>query len=215
MRDRIGEKYGRLEIVEFDELIVTPSNHYRYFWLCLCECGNVKSINFDCLKSGDSKSCGCLSPETTSKLFTKHGYRKKGKILSEYYCWYNMIQRCINPKNEFYHRYGGRGISVCQKWSESFENFIKDIGYKPSKKYSLDRINNDGNYEPSNCKWSTKIEQDNNRSDNKKVINTETNEEYLSISEAARNIGMHQQTLRNQLKGTRKNKTNLKLKEKL
>lgn len=116
------------------------------------------------LASGNTKSCGCLRRETTSLVGLAkktHGMRDT----PEYGVWANMKDRCYNPSSEDYKNYGGRGIKVCERWLNSFENFYEDMGEKPWSKllYSLDRINNDGNYEPSNCRWATVKQQVNNR----------------------------------------------------
>lgn len=208
MIDRVGEKHGRLEIISFDR-----RNGKRYYWNCLCSCGTIKSIRYDSLKANVIKSCGCLNKELISKRTRTHGYTANSEILSEYSCWNHIIQRCTNPNNVSYYRYGGRGITICDEWRNSFEEFFKYVGIKPGKEYSIDRINNNGNYEPGNVKWSTSLEQNNNLSTNKKVINIETGEEYSTINFAAKSIGMNPETLRQQLNGKFKNKTNLKLKE--
>lgn len=208
MEDKVGEIHNRLTIISFDKY-----EKKRYYWNCQCICGNIKSIRYDVLKSGQTKSCGCLCKELTSDRMTVHGYTKNLKIPPEYSCWIKIIQRCTNPKNKSYHRYGGRGITICEEWLNSFENFFHYVGSRPGKGYSIDRIDNNGNYEPGNVKWSTSLEQNNNLSSNKKVINTETNEEYPTITSAARSMGMNDETLRQQLIGKYENKTNLRLKE--
>lgn len=208
MINRIGEVHSRLTIISFDKRII-KNNSYKYYWNCKCECGNIKSICYDNISSKDTKSCGCFKKEETIKRFTTHNC-SRGSL--EYISWSNMIERCNNPKAINYSNYGGRGITVCKKWKKSFINFLEDMGNKPGKEYSIDRIDSNGNYEPSNCKWSTKLEQNNNRCDNRKVINIITNKEYSSISSASKNLNMKRTTLYAQLTGQNPNKTDLKIK---
>ncbi len=130
-------------------------------WLCLCDCGNFKTISRNKLITGHTKSCGCLVAEVSRRRFTTHGHNSRGVRSSEYTTWDAMIQRCTNPHCCQFRNYGGRGISVCKRWMK-FENFFADMGRRPTGK-SIDRINNNGNYEPGNCKWSTPSEQLRNR----------------------------------------------------
>ena len=122
----------------------------------LCSCGKTGNPQVAKLLSGQSKSCGCLrneiAVERTRLIFLKHGRC----FTSEYRTWDGMIQRCTNPKNTAYKYYGARGISVCQRWAASFEDFLSDVGVKPTALYTLERDNNDGNYEPSNVVWATR-----------------------------------------------------------
>jgi hypothetical protein len=115
------------------------------------------------LRNGHTRSCGCLGHEWTKsgKANLKHGQAKKGMISPEHKIWQGIIKRCTNPNNHKWHRYGGRGIIVCNRW-KIFENFLADMGERP-KGLSIDRINNDGNYEPGNCRWATAKIQANNQ----------------------------------------------------
>lgn len=158
--------FGRLTVI--DKAGKDKFGHI--IWKCKCECGNTTNVLVDNLLRGLIKSCSCLRTEELENRAT-HGFTKgstKGiKVLSEHRSWSSMKGRCYNPKNKKYSRYGGRGITVCNRWIKSFENFIADMGMKPTPNLSIDRINNDGNYEPSNCRWATKKEQSNNRSTNR------------------------------------------------
>lgn len=218
MKDRIGEKYGRLEIISFDKMVKRKPRGFRYYWNFLCDCGNTISVEYYAVKLGNTKSCGCLHKETShlnGKANTVHGHTKRSGYSSEYISWTTMRQRCYKKENHNYKYYGEKGITVCDEWKDSFENFLADMGLKPDKTYTIDRIENSGNYCKENCKWSSKEEQNNNHSKNRKVIDIITNEEYSSIARAARAININMYTLHDQLTGKVKNKTNLKLKEKL
>jgi hypothetical protein len=149
-----GDKYGKLTIVKEVEPYIEPSGTLRRKVICNCDCGNKNYFRLSDLKSGKTSSCGCYRIENSIKFNTKHGL----KYHSLYPTWLNMKQRCYNSNHNRYKDYGGRGIKVCDMWLNSFENFLNDMGERPEGT-SLDRINNNGNYEPNNCKWATKSEQ--------------------------------------------------------
>lgn len=155
IKDETGKQYGRLTVLE----IWPERYHHRTAFKCLCECGTVKIVPGYVLREGLTRSCGCLSRETSRT----HGCSgPTGRRTSEYGIWAAMIQRCENEKNAAYHNYGGRGIRICESWRGSFEAFLADMGKRPSERHSIDRINVNGNYEPSNCRWATTIEQGRN-----------------------------------------------------
>jgi hypothetical protein len=144
--DITGNKYGKWAVERFAYV----ENRHSY-WLCRCECGTTKVIWGANLRQGLTHSCGC------SKIV--HGLRRT----NEYRTWRGIKERCLNPNNKDYINYGGRGITVCERWVNSFENFIKDMGKKPSPELSIDRINNDKGYSPDNCQWATKSQQSRNQ----------------------------------------------------
>ena len=150
--DRRDHKYGRLTVLRR-----VPSNNNHLRWLCRCSCGEEVSVQSSNLSSGNTKSCGCLQKELTALRFTTHGQRQT----KEYVIWADLRKRCRNKKWKDYKNYGGRGITVCDRW-ERFENFLEDMGLRPEG-LSIDRINNDGNYEPDNCRWATSKQQNRNR----------------------------------------------------
>lgn len=165
----------------------------RSQWLCRCSCGIEKVVYGTRLKAGKSGSCGCLQKELASKRHTTHGCRRDPL----YDVWRQMILRCNAPLNKAYHRYGGRGIHVCSEWSADVLVFIawaKKSGYVSG--LTLDRADNDGHYEPNNCRWVTMKEQQRNRRDN---VNITYNGETLCLSAWAERFGVHRDKLRSML----------------
>lgn len=178
-----GQKFGRWTVTG-------PSHRTerrRFYWACICECGNEKAVLSDVLRSGKSRSCGCLQREVVAAARTKHGLFDH----PAYSTYRAMRSRCENPKAEGYEQYGGRGITVCSRWAR-FETFWLDMGptWKPG--LSIDRIENDLGYEPTNCRWATSREQGANRRDN--VIIT-TPKGPMMISDAAREFGIERNTI--------------------
>jgi len=153
--DITGQKFNRLTAIEYMGL----NKNRLSTWLFRCDCGNEKVIVTQNVKSGLVKSCGCYSKECNSKRFTTHGKTNT----KEYHTYYKIKDRCYNKSCKEYRLYGQRGIVMCDRWLESFENFFKDMGYAPTSDHSIDRIDVDGIYEPTNCKWSTKQEQNRNK----------------------------------------------------
>lgn len=152
-RDITGQKFNR-----WTALSKPDDQRGQVKWLCRCECGIERLVLQNNLLLNLSKSCGCLSRETTSENRTTHG--KSGTPI--YAVWSNMLVRCYNPKYKDFKSYGGRGITVCEAWKNSFEAFYADVGDPPTPDLTLDRIEVNGNYEPGNVRWATKHEQANN-----------------------------------------------------
>ncbi len=155
--DITGERFGRLVA-----LSVSPSTLRNTRWLCQCDCGSHSIVILGKLRSGHTSSCGCWNKEVVSALKRTHGQSKRSSSSPAsrlYNIWCLMRQRCHSPKGQFYYLYGGRGIEVCREWDiyEAFELWALSHGYDSA--LSIDRINNDGNYEPSNCRWATAAEQ--------------------------------------------------------
>jgi hypothetical protein len=155
--DLVGQRFGRLVVRERGDLFVSRAGKREYLWLCQCDCGAVSLVRSPNLRSGNTKSCGCLQSEVTRARSRTHGRTNS----SAYWRWRAMMQRCTNPNDVGWANYGGRGIMVCEAW-RTFEGFYRDMG-DPPPDMTIDRIDVDGNYEPSNCRWATMIRQARNK----------------------------------------------------
>lgn len=183
--DLIGKRFGRW-LVEKQG----PYASHQTRWYCRCDCGNTGLVLAGSLANNRSKSCGCLSTEMKERGFNlRHG----GRHTFEYRAWCNAKARCFNPRAIGYKRYGGRGITMCERWVASFEAFFADMGTCPPE-HSLERCDTDGNYEPDNCRWATRIEQMNNMSRNVRVFCSDGI--ARTLAELSRHTGINYGTLR-------------------
>ena len=187
-KDILGERFGRLIVVEK----AGPNTHRKMRWLCRCDCGNQLIVLGDSLRNGRIQSCGCLQKELTSKRFSTHN-KSEERI---YRIWKTMKNRCNNPNYKWYVNYGGRGIKVCDEWQkfESFYEWSMVSGY--TETLTLDRINFNGNYEPSNCRWVDMVTQNNNKRTNHRIT---FNNETHTMKEWSRILGIKYSVLENRL----------------
>lgn len=159
-----NKKFGRLICVEHS-IGRTPKGRIMHYWKCECECGKIVTVQEQHLITGHTNSCGCFHKERAQEVKTIHGYSPRGEYNSTHAAWKDMKTRCHNSNRPGYNNYGGRGITVCDRWKNSFNNFLEDMGDRPKGK-SLDRINNEEGYSPDNCRWATIKEQSRNTRQN-------------------------------------------------
>lgn len=190
--DLAGQKFGRLTVIRS-----AGTQNNRAMWLCRCECGKELIVEGHKLRNGNTKSCGCYQRDRAKESQTRHN----GSSSRLYGVWACMVQRCTNPNNNSYKRYGARGIKVCNDWLDfgKFQEWAMANGYNPNAKRNectLDRINNNGNYESSNCRWITHKEQTHNTRRNHNItINGETH----CISEWARIYNIKRETIKDRI----------------
>lgn len=189
-KDQSGKKFNRWLLIK------RVKDRKRPYYLCGCICGKRSIVRYDILLSGQSKSCGCYRSEKTTEFNTKHG--KYGT--DEYNIWRAMNNRCSNSKDISYKWYGERGIKICERWSvqnkNGFINFFNDMDLRPSKKDTIDRINNNKDYSPDNCRWATWATQSTNRSSNVRV---EYRGEKICVSQLAQMLNVSHSSLLNKL----------------
>lgn len=185
--DLTGQRFGRLVVIECSSTV--PETR----WLCRCDCGKTSVTSTGKLRSGWTKSCGCFkrdrSAEVNSVRMTKHGHSRT----LEYRSWAGMIRRCTNPENKSYPNYGGRGITVCDRWRNSLETFLEDMGPAPSPSHTIERVDNNGDYCPENCIWATRDVQANNK---RNVPLIEHCGGWRTLSDLAQASGVQKGTLR-------------------
>ncbi len=178
-KDLTGQVFGKLTVIGISKKVQSGKRE-RYYWRCRCDCGNIKDVRTDCLTSGYVTSCGCIKKEQDKINLTKF-HRHKLSNTKLWHTYYGMLHRCYNKDDTHYGNYGERGIVVCDDWKHSFDNFARwaiNNGYKQG--LQIDRINNDGNYEPSNCRWSTPKDNCRNRGSN---VLVEYNGKFVTIVE--------------------------------
>lgn len=190
-KDIAGQRFGMLVTIAL-EGIHGRSAH----WTCACDCGNTTVVSGHCLRRGQTKSCGCIKSAKTAIRNTKHSMADT----PEYDAWCKAKRRCFNPKDNRYSNYGARGITMCPEWVASFDSFFRHIGPRPAGAH-LDRINNDGNYEPGNVRWATRTASMRNRQD---TILVTHDGETLTLKEWSERTGIPYPTLFGRYSGRRK-----------
>lgn len=190
--DIIGRRFSRLLVSEY-----VGKTGSRHKYSAVCDCGSIKVVARLDLKSGHTSSCGCYRKQVAWKNRVTHGHTVNSRASPEHRAWWSMIERCENEDHAAFHNYGGRGISVCERWRTSFVQFLEDVGDRPGVGYSLDRINNDGNYEPGNVRWATRTQQARNT---RHTLNLSYDGRSQCLSDWAREIGISKNALSDRLK---------------
>lgn len=175
-----GSRFGRLLVL--DEQSTRAKDNSDWVWSCVCNCGGNVRVRAKSLKKGTTRSCGCFQRESASKVNTTHGLSKSKEFMS----WAAMHTRCTNPNQESFANYGARGISVCERWN-SFENFLADMGPKPSPRHTIERMDNERGYNPTNCRWATRAEQNTNTRQNRYLT---FKGKTMALSQWAREVGL-------------------------
>lgn len=189
--DHTGKRFGRLVVMKSAGRKDRGHNRRRPAWLCRCDCGQTTVVVSGELTSGHTQSCGCRQRDLAQEASTTHGRSKS----AEYRIWTHIIGRCDNKTDASYKNYGGRGIRVCRRW-RTFENFLADMGERPSNKHTIERVKNDRNYSPANCVWATRLMQNRNRRGNRMI--TFDGRKRL-IVELAEEFGIAPRTLRKRI----------------
>lgn len=192
-------RFGRLDVLHEVEGVPRHGNGIQRRVLCRCDCGNERPYYLSNVKGGKSLSCGCWMVDKNRQMKVTHGdsrCRQSGKIAPEYRVWSHMIGRCHNENSSDFENYGGRGIYVCERWRGSYEAFLADMGRRPSAAHQLDRIDNDGPYDPSNCRWVTFDRQCRNKRTNRWV---NVGGAQMILKDAAALAGMDYRKLQSRL----------------
>lgn len=195
-----GQRFGRLLAIEDVGIHIARSGQTKRPWRCLCDCGGESITSLGNLRCGATTSCGCRQRQVRLDRIsanTTHGECVGGKPSAEMSTWGAMKQRCSDPKRRDFANYGGRGIRVCDEWAQSFEAFLGDMGRRPSGRHSIDRIDNDGDYEPGNCRWATRQEQGRNTRATRKIV---IDEESHCLTDWLRIYGRHVATFRGRMR---------------
>lgn len=187
--------FGDLTVIGEEDGNPVPGNGAPRLLMCRCVCGSEKLYPLGNVKRGLSKGCGCKRGKRVSDSKIRHGQSRNRQLTAEYRAWCHAIGRCENPNDGAYSNYGGRGISVCQRWRNSFEAFYEDMGPRPPAT-SIDRIDVNGNYEPGNCRWATKHTQDRNRRTNRMLT---LGSETMCLKDWAIKLGMQRTSLERRL----------------
>lgn len=187
MTDLTGRTFGLLTVKSYaGHLRIGSESRRRCLWDCVCNCGVILRMRGDHLMSGNTKSCGCATKALASAANQVHGLSRGAGRRAEYRIWRGMRDRCLNPNTPAYPNYGGRGITVCERWNDAAA-FYADMGPRPSPKHTLERLNNEIGYSPENCKWATRKEQSNNTRQNRILT---FNGEIRTLTQWAESLGV-------------------------
>lgn len=178
-KNHLGKTFGKLTVLEFVGS-VKNGNRKRRYYKCSCNCGGYTTLSSDAISAESTNSCGCLHRQSTKMINYKHG---EANVTKENKAWQHIISRCECPTNKKFKNYGGRGIKVCERWRNSYQLFLADMGRAPTKQHSIERIDVNGDYSPENCKWATNLEQANNRTTS---VIIEFGGQKLTLSQLAR-----------------------------
>jgi hypothetical protein len=196
-KDISGQRFGRVVVLN-----VAGVSDSRWNWLCRCDCGNETIVAGKLLRTGQTRSCGCLRSENAKRVsleFTRrHGESTHGTRSAEYRVWISIKDRCFNKDSQHWKDYGGRGITMCEEWKDDFEAFLRYMGRRPSPAHSIERLRNGEGYSPSNCAWATHAEQQNNRRSNRVI---EHQGQRLTIAQWVRETGLPRHVIVSRLQG--------------